>query len=281
MGQGIFTSIASTCVKKPFCKLQRLPTESVPVVASKEISADRIKQLNDCARQDGKYTLYWMQQSQRAVLNHALEFSIQRANDNGDRLLVAFAITDKYPDANLRHFRFMLEGLQQVEKALKARKIKFVVRLGNPAEVINELASDASEIVCDRGYLRHQFSWRHDVATHSPCRVWQVESDAIVPVETASDKREYAARHDSFTAEQHRGGLFSRFGDNADQQRFNSPACRRNRHFRRGSSSGSNVDRSVHRAGQRVRRWQFAGKAETRSSSWQIDFRVMPIGLIF
>ena len=32
------------------------------------------------------------------------------------------------------------------------------------------------------------------VAREAPCRVWQIESDAIVPVETASEKREYAAR---------------------------------------------------------------------------------------
>lgn len=163
-------------------------------MATKQIDDERIKLLNEIDAGRGKYTLYWMQQSQRTELNHALEFAIQRANTNNDRLLVVFALTDDYPEANLRHYRFMLEGLQQVSAALGRRKIKFVLRIGSPVDVVNELSKSASEVVCDRGYLRHQVEWRDEIAKLSTVRVWQVESDAVVPVEIASDKREYAAR---------------------------------------------------------------------------------------
>lgn len=163
-------------------------------MATGQIAAERIKQLNERDRVDGDYTLYWMQQSQRSELNHALEFAIQRANENGDRLLVAFAITADYPEANRRHYHFMLEGLQQVASTLNRRKIRFVLKIGDPPQVILALADKASEVICDRGYLRHQRQWREKVAGNAPCRVWQVESDTIVPVDVASDKREYAAR---------------------------------------------------------------------------------------
>ncbi len=163
-------------------------------MASKQIADERIKLLNDADPRDGAYTLYWIQQSQRTELNHALEFAVQRANENGDRLLVAFVLTENYPEANLRHYRFMLEGLQQVASSLARRKIRFVFRKGNPPDVISKLAKDASEVICDRGYLRHQIKWRQVVAQAIETRVWQVETDAIVPVEVASDKREYAAR---------------------------------------------------------------------------------------
>ncbi len=161
---------------------------------SKTIPQERIARLNDKQASSGKYTLYWMQQSQRAECNHALEYAIQRANAQGNRLLVCFGLTDQYPEANLRHFQFMLEGLQHTERMLRRRKIPFVLRLGSPDEVAIELAKEATEVVCDRGYLRHQMKWRTTLARAAECRVWQVEGDAIVPVATASSKREYAAR---------------------------------------------------------------------------------------
>jgi deoxyribodipyrimidine photo-lyase len=49
-------------------------------------------------------------------------------------------------------------------------------------------------IVCDCGYLRHQKAWRQAVARKAACRVVQVESDLIVPVETASVKAQIGAR---------------------------------------------------------------------------------------
>lgn len=163
-------------------------------MVTQQIDDKRIKLLNETDPRSGKYTLYWMQQSQRTELNHALEFAVQRANANHDRLLVVFALTDDYPEANLRHYCFMLEGLQQVSAALDRRNIKFVLRTGSPPDVVNQLAKNASEVICDRGYLRHQVAWREEVAKSASTRVWQVESDVVVPVETASDKREYAAR---------------------------------------------------------------------------------------
>jgi deoxyribodipyrimidine photo-lyase len=101
---------------------------------------------------------------------------------------------DDYPDANLRHYTFMLEGLQETAQALARRGIQFVLRRGNPAAVALELGEQATTIVCDRSYLRNQRAWREQVAAGANCPVFQVECNAIVPVEVASNKREYAAR---------------------------------------------------------------------------------------
>ena len=57
-----------------------------------------------------------------------------------------------------------------------------------------DLAADASIIICDRGYLKHQREWRTRLGEKAKCKVVQVESDVVVPVEIASDKEEYAAR---------------------------------------------------------------------------------------
>jgi deoxyribodipyrimidine photo-lyase len=142
----------------------------------------------------GRYVLYWMQQSQRARCNHALEEAVVIANDLELPVLVAFGLLPTYPDANLRHYRFMLEGLRETASALAARGIAFVLRLGNPDEVALALAQDAAVAVCDRGYLRHQRRWRHRFADEAPCQVVEVEADAVVPVDVASSRAEVGAR---------------------------------------------------------------------------------------
>lgn len=163
-------------------------------MATKQIQDERVRHLNDEGIRDGDYVLYWMQSSQRAEHNHALEYAVQRANELGQRLLVVFGLTDDYPEANLRHYAFMLEGLADVEEALGKRGIKFVVRKGSPDAVALEAAKKASLMVTDRGYMRPQRRWREKVAKDAGCLLTQVESDVVVPVELASGKQEHAAR---------------------------------------------------------------------------------------
>jgi deoxyribodipyrimidine photo-lyase len=108
--------------------------------------------------------------------------------------LYSLGHTDDYPDANLRHYTFMLEGLKDVQEALKERGIKMFVRKDSPEEVALEAGKDASLIITDRGYMRPQKKWRKKVAREAGCLVTQVESDVVVSVELASGKREHAAR---------------------------------------------------------------------------------------
>ena len=95
------------------------------------IRETRIRQLNDLdIRLDSDYVLYWMQQSQRAEYNHALEYAVLQANHLGIGVVVAFGLTDDYPEANLRHYTFMLEGLTETQALLEKRGIHMVVRRG-------------------------------------------------------------------------------------------------------------------------------------------------------
>ncbi len=158
------------------------------------VESERIQALNDKEPKAGKYVLYWMQQSQRAHFNPALEHSIREANQRNLPVLVAFGLMDDYPEANARHYAFMLQGLQEVARDLHKRKIKFVVRRGSPETVALRLASQASLVVCDRGYLRHQKKWRVRLAREADRAVVQVEGDVVVPVEVASEKEEIGAR---------------------------------------------------------------------------------------
>jgi deoxyribodipyrimidine photo-lyase len=159
------------------CK-RRIPEVEV---ATKEVQEERVRQLNEKEVVEGDYVLYWMQEAQRAEYNHALEYAVQRANELGQRLLVVFGLTDDYPEANLRHYAFLLEGLQNVKEELKERNIKFVVRRGSPDEVALNAGKSASLIVCDMSYLRLQKEWRENVAEGADCLVVQVETEVVVP----------------------------------------------------------------------------------------------------
>jgi len=87
------------------------------------IQPERIKPLNRRPLGNGHLVVYWMQASQRTRWNHALEYSIQQANELGRPLVVYFGLTDDYPEANERHYRFMVQGLAETRRLLRERGI--------------------------------------------------------------------------------------------------------------------------------------------------------------
>lgn len=158
------------------------------------VEPERIRPLNRKPRRRGLYVLYWMQQSQRAEWNPALEYAVQEANTLGQPLVVVFGLTSRFPEANLRHYTFMLEGLRETQRALAERGIRMVVLKEPPVTAALRMAADASTLVVDRGYLRIQRLWRQRVARRARISVVQVEGDAVVPAGIASSKEEYGAR---------------------------------------------------------------------------------------
>jgi len=157
------------------------------------IQEERIKELNDKPITNRKYVIYWMQQAQRSEYNHALEHAIQMANELNKPIVAYFGITDNFPDANERHYYFMLEGLRETQKSLAARGIQLVIQHETPEIGAARISQHACLVVTDRGYLKVQRKWRSYVALNAPCQVVQVETDVVVPVETVSSKEEYAA----------------------------------------------------------------------------------------
>ena len=157
------------------------------------IEAARIKELNNKEVLKKTYVLYWMQASQRSSYNHALEYTIAKANELKKPVLVYFGVTADYPGANARHYSFMLEGLKQTKDILKERGINLVILKSNPPKGAIELAKKACMVITDRGYTRLQKAWRIEAAHAMDCALYQVESDVVVPVEETSPKEEYAA----------------------------------------------------------------------------------------
>jgi len=77
------------------------------------IQHERINRLNRRSAAAGRWVLYWMQAAQRADYNHALEHAIDRANELKKPVVAAFGLTAGFPQANARHYCFMLEGLRE------------------------------------------------------------------------------------------------------------------------------------------------------------------------
>ncbi len=157
------------------------------------IQPERILVLNDDIVRDRSFVLYWMQAAQRAEWNHALEYAIRQANRIGKPLVAAFSITDNYPEANERHYAFMLEGLKETQAAVAKRGIQFVILHGSPERSIPTIAQKADLLVTDEGYLRIQQQWRRTVAEAVDCKMVEVTTNLIIPIEEVSEKENYSA----------------------------------------------------------------------------------------
>ena len=157
------------------------------------VEKERIKHLNDKKYQNKKYIVYWMQQSQRSSFNHALEYAISISNKYKKPLIVFFGLINDFPDANIRHYKFLIEGLKDIKRGLENRGINFILNQTSPELGAIEISRNACLMVVDRGYLKIQKDWRTKVAEKIKCPLIQIESDVVVPVEVTSDKEEYAA----------------------------------------------------------------------------------------
>ena len=157
------------------------------------IEPERVRVLNKSSLRAGDYVLYWMQASHRTEDNPALLYAVERADQADLPVVVYFGLWQSYPEANLRHFRFMLEGLAEVADALASRGILFVLRTEPPESGVVACAKDAAMVIVDRAYLRLQNAWYRTVAEQCRCPLVQVEANVVVPVEAASQKEEYSA----------------------------------------------------------------------------------------
>ena len=163
------------------------------------VEKSRIRVMEDRPpRAGGRYVQYWMQQAMRAEGNPALDHAVELANELKLPVVVSFGLTgqvsEPYPEANVRHYAFLLQGLAEVSRTLAAREIGFCIRYGAPPDVTLALAEEAAILVCDRGYLKPQRSWQAIVRERVGCRMIEVETDAVVPLEVASTKHEFGAR---------------------------------------------------------------------------------------
>ena len=130
----------------------------------------------------GKCVVYWMQRSQRALDNPALEVAVKTANLLGKPCVVFFAPVPFYPHANLRHYRFLNQGIPDIAAGLKKRGIGFVLRR-YPDHHLLKFCEEvrAALVVGDENPLREPEQWSRTVTEKIHLPFWTVDSDVIVP----------------------------------------------------------------------------------------------------
>ncbi|WP_211227804.1 deoxyribodipyrimidine photo-lyase [Spirochaeta cellobiosiphila] len=139
-----------------------------------------------------QHVLYWMQASPRTKDNQALIQAIDMANQNKVSVKVLFVLTP-FPEGNLRHYQFMLEGLRDVSKSLQSMGIGFEILKGDPIHIILEESRKALYLIMDKGYLRIQRHWRQQIYGQLKIPYCEIEDNVLYPVEEISNKREWSA----------------------------------------------------------------------------------------
>ncbi len=144
----------------------------------------------------GKYLLYWMQQAQRVAYNPALDYAVSRSEFLALPLVVVFVLSPHVPDANRRHYSFMLKGLLETAAELHKLGIAMFMAYGDPVEIIGKIAMEAVEVIADHGYLHFQRKWHSELQQtlqDGQVSYTEIETEPMVPVSLVSDHEEYAA----------------------------------------------------------------------------------------
>jgi deoxyribodipyrimidine photo-lyase len=130
----------------------------------------------------GRCVVYWMQRSQRALDNPALEVAVKAANLLEKTCVVFFAPVPFYPHGNLRHYRFLNQGIPDIAAGLRKRGIGFVLRR-YPEHHLLKFCDEvgAALVVGDENPMREPDHWREIVAKRIRVPFWTVDSDVIVP----------------------------------------------------------------------------------------------------
>ena len=135
-----------------------------------------------------------MQRAQRARDNPALDTAVEAANRLDLPLVVHFGLHPGYPRSNLRHYAFLLDGLDEIARGVEARGAVFAFR-PYPDHSLVRFCQEVSPalVVGDENPLREPESWRRSAAERLDVPFWSVDADVIVPTDHF-EREEWAAR---------------------------------------------------------------------------------------
>ena len=159
-----------------------------------EIAPQRVRLLKE-GNDTGGPVVYWMTREQRVADNWALLQAQNFAVKHKRPLVVVFCLVPDYPGANIRHYGFMLKGLQEVEHNLQKLEIPFILLPGNPPETLARYLKKikGAFLVTDFDPLRIKRFWQNDVAANMEGSFYVIDGHNIVPCWHASPKQEYGA----------------------------------------------------------------------------------------
>ncbi|HET7872759.1 MAG TPA: deoxyribodipyrimidine photo-lyase, partial [Terriglobales bacterium] len=141
----------------------------------------------------GRCVVYWMQRAQRALDNPALELAVRAANLLQLPCVVFLAPVPFYPNANLRHYTFLNQGIPGIAERLRQRGIGFVLRR-YPHHHLLRFCDEVRPalVVGDENPMREPEHWRVTVAKGLKVPFWTVDADVVVPSKLL-EKEQWAA----------------------------------------------------------------------------------------
>ncbi len=143
---------------------------------------------------DGKCVVYWMQRTQRAADNPALDVAVNIANELRRPVVAFFAPVPFYPKANDRHFQFLADGIADIAGGLAQRRIGFVCR-PYPNHSLLRFCCEVNPcmVIGDENPLRETEHWRARATHNLRVPFWTVDADVVVPSKLL-EKEDYGAR---------------------------------------------------------------------------------------
>ncbi len=146
--------------------------------------ADQPRVLVRCGgppRSCARCVVYWMQRAVRILDNPALTVAIEAANLLGLPVVIYFGIHPNYPNANLRHYQFLQQGLRDAAEDAKELGVDFVVRRApDTLEAFLEEVH-AALLIGDENPCREPERRRRTLARRLTIPYWTVDADVVVP----------------------------------------------------------------------------------------------------
>ncbi len=132
-------------------------------------------------RPGAQCVVYWMQRALRIAGNSALDVAVRAANILGLPVVVYFGVIPNYPNANLRHYHFLQQGLRDAAEDAAGLGIGFVVR--RPPDTLEAFLEEtrAALLIGDENPCREPERWRKVLAKRLTIPYWTVDADVIVP----------------------------------------------------------------------------------------------------
>nr|XP_009680451.1 PREDICTED: deoxyribodipyrimidine photo-lyase-like isoform X1 [Struthio camelus australis] len=180
--------------------VQEARQKAAPSVQDFKYNKKRVRLISQGSdlKDGAKCILYWMSRDQRVQDNWAFLYAQRLALKQELPLHVCFCLVPKFLDATIRHYGFMLRGLQEVAKECTELNIPFHLLLGYAKDVLLTFVvkHGVGGLVTDFCPLRVPQQWVEDVRERLPEDVpfAQVDAHNIVPCWVTSPKQEYSAR---------------------------------------------------------------------------------------
>jgi deoxyribodipyrimidine photo-lyase len=136
-----------------------------------------------------------MSREQRFEDNWALLAAADAARNLHRPLLCVFCFTPSFPNAQKRHYSFLIAGLKETQDKLVINGIDMHFLFGDPAIQLSIYAEElnASLIVKDFDPYPEKQGWMNALAARIKIPLYETDGHNVVPAWTASPKKEYSA----------------------------------------------------------------------------------------